>query len=175
MAVINGTNGNDKLNGSRGNDTLNGFGGADVLDGSIGKDLLFGDNGNDLLKGSFGNDDLAGGLGSDTLTGGTGADYFVFLYPDEGIDTIRDFSPSNGDKILVSAEGFGIEPDLETGNYPYNEFKVIAFDFNTDNPLRYDGSYKLYFGDTQLAKIYEGEFGALLTAIVDPGEIIAIT
>lgn len=147
MAVINGTNGNnnltgtannDTLNGGRGNDTLTGRGGNDALVGGVGRDILFGNDGADRLRGESSNDTLVGGLGSDTLIGGAGADVFVFDFPDEGIDMLQDFSISNGDRIQVSAENFGLEPD-QSGNYSTREFT-------------YSGS-DLLFGDTVLAVI----------------------
>jgi Ca2+-binding RTX toxin-like protein len=62
----------------------------------VGNDALFGDSGNVVL---------IGGLGGDTLAGGTGADQFVFNSPQDGIDTITDFSVVN-DIMIVSAAGF---------------------------------------------------------------------
>lgn len=150
MAVINGTNGNDNLpgtanndtlNGGRGNDTLTGRGGNDALVGGIGRDILFGNDGADRLRGESSNDTLVGGLGNDTLIGGAGADTFVFDFPDEGIDMIQDFNPSLGDRIQVSAENFGLEPD-QSGNYSTREFTYL-----------YSGSdsYYVLFGDTVFA------------------------
>jgi len=62
--------------------------------------------GNDNLVGGSGNDTLLGLGGQDTLTGGLGADKFRFNSPSEGIDTITDFNPTQGDKIELSQEGF---------------------------------------------------------------------
>ena len=151
MAVKNGTSGNDKitgtasndtLDGGRGNDTLTGMGGNDAIVGGVGRDILFGNDGADRLRGESGNDTLVGGLGSDTLIGGAGADIFVFDFPDEGIDMIQDFSASNGDKIQVSAENFGLEPD-SSGNYSLREF-TYSTDY-TNNTL--------FFGDTVFAVV----------------------
>jgi len=50
---------------------------------------------------------LIGGTGNDTITGGAGGDRFTFKNPNQGIDTITDFLSSQGDKITVSAAGFG--------------------------------------------------------------------
>ena len=49
---------------------------------------------------------FSGGTGNDTLTGGANGDSFNFNNPNEGIDTITDFTPDT-DLILVSAAGFG--------------------------------------------------------------------
>ncbi|NCS05704.1 MAG: calcium-binding protein [Microcystis aeruginosa G13-07] len=68
---------------------------------------ITGNSGNNTLNGAAGNDTLIGGLGNDTLTGGAGGDRFTFNNRNEGIDTITDFLSSQGDKITVSAAGFG--------------------------------------------------------------------
>jgi len=68
---------------------------------------ITGNSGNNTLIGGAGNDTLIGGLGNDTLTGGAGGDRFTFNNRNEGIDTITDFLSSQGDKIAVSAAGFG--------------------------------------------------------------------
>jgi Ca2+-binding RTX toxin-like protein len=54
-----------------------------------------------------------------------------FLSPSEGIDTITDFSVGQGDKIQVSAAGFGIAVgDTSSfsfsGNVLYSDFDSIA-------------------------------------------------
>jgi predicted outer membrane repeat protein len=68
---------------------------------------LNGNSGSDTLLGSGGNDELVGGLDNDLLTGGAGADRFTFNSPNEGIDNLSDFSLSQGDRIAISASGFG--------------------------------------------------------------------
>ncbi len=69
--------------------------------------IITGNSGKNTLTGSAGNDTLIGGTGNDTLTGGAGGDRFTFNNPNQGIDTITDFLSSQGDKITVSAAGFG--------------------------------------------------------------------
>ncbi|MCA2520501.1 FG-GAP-like repeat-containing protein, partial [Microcystis sp. M63BS1] len=69
--------------------------------------IITGNSGNNILNGATGIDTLIGGLGNDTLTGGAGGDRFTFNNRNEGIDTITDFLSSQGDKIAVSAAGFG--------------------------------------------------------------------
>lgn len=119
--TMDGNGGNDSLYGYDGNDTLYGGNGADVLYGGEGDDRLYGENdndtlsgdagkdwirggaGNDTLYGGAGDDGLVGDAGVDTLYGGTGADRFVF-YPDttfDAIDTIKDFSLAEGDRLDV--------------------------------------------------------------------------
>ncbi|MCZ8192347.1 MAG: DUF4347 domain-containing protein [Microcystis sp. LE19-338.1B] len=75
--------------------------------GNAANNILTGNSGNNILNGSDGNDTLIGGTGNDTITGGAGSDRFTFNNRNEGIDTITDFLSSQGDKITVSAGGFG--------------------------------------------------------------------
>ncbi|UZO74948.1 DUF4347 domain-containing protein [Microcystis aeruginosa str. Chao 1910] len=75
--------------------------------GNAANNILTGNSGNNILNGSDGNDTLIGGTGNDTITGGAGGDRFTFNNRNEGIDTITDFLSSQGDKITVSAGGFG--------------------------------------------------------------------
>jgi Ca2+-binding RTX toxin-like protein len=90
--------GNIKGTGNANNNVITGNGGNNILNGGAG---------NDRLVGGLGNDILIGGLGNDTLTGGTGSDRFTFNNPNQKIDRISDFLPGQGDKIAVSAAGFG--------------------------------------------------------------------
>ena len=79
---------------------LDGSGSNSTLTGGSGDDLLVGGAGDDTLIGGEGNDTLEGGLGSDILVGGTGMDTFVWREIDHGsLDTIKDFSVIEGDKI----------------------------------------------------------------------------
>ncbi|MEF1289494.1 cadherin-like domain-containing protein [Vibrio sp. M260118] len=79
---------------------LDGSGSNSTLTGGSGDDLLVGGAGDDTLVGGEGNDTLEGGLGSDILVGGTGMDTFIWREIDDGtMDTIKDFSVSEGDKI----------------------------------------------------------------------------
>jgi Ca2+-binding RTX toxin-like protein len=68
---------------------------------------IIGSSNDDIITGTADNNILIGGLGNDTLTGGAGSDQFTFNNRNEGIDTITDFLSSQGDKITVSAAGFG--------------------------------------------------------------------
>ncbi|MCB9978898.1 MAG: type I secretion C-terminal target domain-containing protein [Rhodospirillales bacterium] len=119
--TMDGNGGNDQIYGHDGNDLLYGGNGTDSLYGGTGddriyaendNDTVYGDEGNDWLRGGSGNDTLYGGAGNDGLVGdagvdilygGTGADKFVF-YPDttfDAIDTIKDFSLAEGDRLFV--------------------------------------------------------------------------
>jgi Ca2+-binding RTX toxin-like protein len=93
--------GNDIYGGSADNDVIYSRGGYDTVHGNNGNDSLYGGTYNDILYGDSGNDTLVGGLGGDQLWGGVGADKFVF--ESTGMDTIRDFSAAQGDKLDFSS------------------------------------------------------------------------
>lgn len=116
--TIFGFGGDDILRGNYENDVVIGGAGNDDLKGHNGNDILLGDDvrytpdgidaaglsgGDDTLDGGNGDDILIGGAGNDTLTGGNGADTFQFLEADNGLDTIKDFKTSQGDKIDIAA------------------------------------------------------------------------
>jgi Ca2+-binding RTX toxin-like protein len=94
--------------GGNGNDWLDGSGTSTPITatGDAGSDRLTGSRGDDTLSGGAGFDTLTGGRGDDTLAGGSGRDFFNFLSPNDGIDTIQDFNVDE-DLIRVSAAGFG--------------------------------------------------------------------
>jgi VCBS repeat-containing protein len=104
-AIVGGA-GDDVMNGTSGADIVYGQAGDDEISSADGADTLFGGNDDDTLNGGAGNDVLNGGLGRDDLTGGTGADIFRFYLAAEstaaGLDRIRDFTASQGDKIDLS-------------------------------------------------------------------------
>ncbi len=87
---IEGGDGEDVLWSSEGNDRLDGGAGDDNLDGGFGDDELVGGDGEDVLFGR---------LGEDRLEGGLGADRFVISDLDDSIDSILDFSTSEGDVV----------------------------------------------------------------------------
>ncbi|MEH2077389.1 MAG: pre-peptidase C-terminal domain-containing protein [Nostoc sp.] len=113
--VLTGDGGNNAIAGGNGNDNLNGAGGNDTITGGAGNDILLGGTGNDLL---------VGGGGNDVLTGGDGADTYRFTSVSDRLDTINGFSGSGGDKIQVSAVGFG--GGLVAGTLSSNHFRFGA-------------------------------------------------
>ncbi|MEH1921595.1 calcium-binding protein [Nostoc sp.] len=113
--VLIGDGGNNAIAGGNGNDNLNGAGGNDTLTGGAGNDILIGGTGNDLL---------VGGAGNDVLTGGDGADTYRFTAASDRLDTINGFSGSGGDKIQISAAGFG--GGLVAGTLSTNRFRSGA-------------------------------------------------
>lgn len=130
-----------------GSSTINGMGNAlsntitgntanNLLFGGDGNDVLYGKAGNDKLAGGDGNDKLTGGAGTDTLTGGAGADTFIFNLPTDGIDIITDLACLGGDKIQISASGFGIG---------LGQFSRFTYDSSTG---------ALFFDQTQFASLH---------------------
>jgi Ca2+-binding RTX toxin-like protein len=95
---------NDTLSGDSGENEIHGAAGNDVISGNSGNDLLLGESGDDLINGGEGNDVIVGGVGKDTMLGGDGSDKFVFYSPNDGGDTILDYS--RGDRLVFSTSGF---------------------------------------------------------------------
>ena len=145
--LITGDEGNNNLIGTTEDDTIEGLGGSDTLNG---------DAGNDSLDGGEGTNTLDGGEGNDTLTGGRGKDSFVFNSPNEGVDTITDFSVKN-DTLMFSAAGFG--GDLVAGDVSSDMFTLGAAATTEDQRFIYDGaSGDLFYdsdgsGDSEQVKI----------------------
>lgn len=148
--------GNDILKGGDGNDYLEGAQDNDLLYGDSGDDTLYGDrqpnapprsgvDGRDTLYGGAGNDILSGGSDNDTLYGDAGADRFTFYSPTEGIDTITDFRLQEGDKLVVSASGFG--GGLQVGDLPWNQFITGSAATTADHRFIYNPSTGAMFFD----------------------------
>jgi Ca2+-binding RTX toxin-like protein len=81
---------------------------ADTLRGSNGANMLAGNAGNDVIYGEGGIDRIWGDGGYDQMWGGSGGDFFIFASTQDsayasGPDSIRDYSRTQGDKIVVSA------------------------------------------------------------------------
>lgn len=74
-----------------------------TVEGLGGNDALRGRANADWLDGGAGNDQLYGFGGDDTLIGGAGSDEFHF-FPNEGTDTIRDFTQGE-DLIYIHMTG----------------------------------------------------------------------
>jgi lysophospholipase L1-like esterase len=68
------------------------------------KQNLIGSQYADKLIGNTNSNSLTGGSGDDLLTGSGGADTYIYISPNEGFDTITDFS--SDDLIQVAAAGF---------------------------------------------------------------------
>ncbi|WP_210404397.1 calcium-binding protein [Chroococcidiopsis sp. TS-821] len=131
---------NNKIVGNNANNFIDGLSGNDKLYGNAGNNTLLGYSGKDYIEGGAGNDRIVGESGYDTLVGGAGADTFVFYSPYDGVDTIKDFKYVEGDKIEVSASGFGITPGV-------NQYD--GFNFNSSTGA-------LAFNGTQFATLQLG-------------------
>lgn len=107
-AGLYGGDGNDTLDGGAGADFIDGGNGNDDANGGSGADEIKGFAGNDSLEGGGGNDSLFAGLGNDLMSGGAGADTFVFdtALGSTNVDRVRDFTRSDGDKMVLAAAIF---------------------------------------------------------------------
>ena len=99
--IIEGGDGDDKIFGNAGDDLLQGNIGDDKIDGGGRNDVLIGGEGDDILSGEEGDDILYGVIGNDIMRGGPGANEFIC---GEGIDTILDYNPAQGDVISNDCE-----------------------------------------------------------------------
>jgi serralysin len=106
-----GNGGNDFIDGGNGNDTIRGGAGDDVVGGGNGRDLVYGDAGRDFVTGNSINDVGAFDDGADDLLyGGAGRDIFGFSVVKNnpgaalGVDTIKDFSLSEFDRIAITID-----------------------------------------------------------------------
>ncbi|GLR46179.1 hypothetical protein GCM10007880_66970 [Mesorhizobium amorphae] len=102
MAIIRGTESDDRLVGTPERDYIRGLGGSDIINGAEGADNLEGNQGNDTLFGNAGDDILFGDEGDDALYGNEGNDSFIFN-SGGGRDSLGDFAVGQ-DKLYV-AEG----------------------------------------------------------------------
>ena len=132
---INGGDGNDTLGGGEDNDIVNGDAGSDSLTGWIGDDILDGGIGNDIIQGGDGFDTLTGGQGNDWLAGGNDSDRFIFDHnsafnsTEMGVDTIKDFSSAEIDKIILSKATFtSLNSTVGNGFSVAGEFAIVSSD-----------------------------------------------
>lgn len=104
-----------------------GFGYTDILisiegiQGTSQRDIMIDDGfGNDFAGGD-GNDTLRFSFGNDTASGGAGADSFIYRSASFGDDLVKDFTPTDGDMILIEdVVSFGqlVMTDFATGGQP---------------------------------------------------------
>lgn len=163
----------DVMSGNGGNDVIQGMGGNDRIYGGLGNDRLLGGDGKDFLQGNEGTDMLAGGTGADALHGGNGADelwggnnlvttgdgaadYFVFDYAadsraGDGIDTVMDFHPEEGDVINIGSTEEGYSYNQSYNVQLVSDVSQLTHD-HQQATLSYDSAsgvttLNLYFGD----------------------------
>ncbi|WP_193200324.1 DUF4347 domain-containing protein [Nostoc sp. MG11] len=115
------------------NTTIIGTANNNELVGTDDGEVIYGYGGNDILLGRGGNDSLVGGAGNDTLTGSIGSDQFVFnsrrqfATSDLGVDTIINFSSTEGDKILLDKTTFTALTSA-AGSLAANDFATVNLD-----------------------------------------------
>ena len=102
-------------------ETIKGTAQADQLSGDANNEQLLGGDGDDNLSGGGGDDLLIGGNGDDVIRGGSGADFMVFRLSDEGIDEVLDFSPEEGDTVIID---FSSQPSLLTTTGKTNQLRI---------------------------------------------------
>ena len=116
--------------------------------GTTGDDTLAGTTDNDIIFSGLGNDTIVGSPGTDRLAGGGGADIFV-LSREDGVSTIIDFSPAEGDKVDLTNFGFANWADLQPSFSPsIGNNTRLTLDFDTilyfDN-MAYDDFEEINF------------------------------
>ncbi|MGK9166361.1 hypothetical protein KXR53_08695 [Inquilinus limosus] len=126
MAILIGTEDDDRLFGGDGDDSLHG------LDGD---DLLRGLGGDDRLEGGDGDDNLYGGSGADTLSGGAGIDTLNYGDSDAGVSVdlttgVNHGGSAEGDVLLDSFEIVrgSLFDDVITGDAGDNALRGLAGD-----------------------------------------------
>ena len=118
-----GTEGDDIIFGLRGNDIIMALGGNDLVYAGPGGNRVYGGEGNNQLFGEDANDNLIGGTADDLLVGGSGDDRFYGNAGDDilqgdlgadyfdcgdGVDTVVDYSPTQGDVISDNCENVNL-------------------------------------------------------------------
>jgi Domain of unknown function (DUF4347)/Concanavalin A-like lectin/glucanases superfamily/PA14 domain/RTX calcium-binding nonapeptide repeat (4 copies)/Calx-beta domain/WD40-like Beta Propeller Repeat len=63
---------------------------------------------NNIISGNNRDNLIIDNQGNDFLSGGKGADTFILKSPDFGFNHLTDFNPLEGDRLLLSAQGFNI-------------------------------------------------------------------
>ncbi|MFN3826456.1 MAG: type I secretion C-terminal target domain-containing protein [Micavibrio sp.] len=119
-----------------------------------GNDVLRGGAGDDMIFGQEGNDQIYGGTGNDTLYGGSGADDFIFEALNNGVDTIKDFSVSEGDALDLSAMLTAFDPVQDS----INDF-VFATTVGSDTVIKVDVTGNGDFASAQTVAVLQGVTG----------------
>ncbi len=148
------------LSASGGDATGDVFSNMEFLMGGLGNDYLVGDAqaneirggaGTDQVRGGSGNDLLDGGEDSDIYLGGPDADQFKFSSNLTGdVDTLSDFTPGDGDVIVLRDNVFTNLATMATPNgAPLGaaEFVVGAAATTADHRIVYDSTTGAMFYD----------------------------
>lgn len=147
----------------RGSSAIDAYGNSldNVIYGNNADNRLSGSDGNDTLIGGNGDDFLVGRDGNDVLTGGAGADDFAFNSPTEGIDTIKGFNVSEGDKIQVYAGGFG-GGLTTTGSLSSDQFTIGSAAADSSDRFIYNSSTGgLFFDSDGTGSLEQVQFATL--------------
>jgi Ca2+-binding RTX toxin-like protein len=159
--------GDDQVWGGASGDVLYGGSGNDWLAGESGHDLVIGGDGHDIVGGQDGRDEIQGGAGNDELWGGSGNGSFVFntsLSATDNVDRIKDFSATEGDKILLDHNVFTA---LAVGNLSTAVFKVGAATSKAHHILYKDATGELFYDADG-----SGYQAAIKFAVLTPGTAI---
>lgn len=132
MALIRGTQFNDRLNGTANADVIEGFAGSDTIFGFAGNDTVRAGFGNDYVEGGDGNDVLYGDAGDDWLVGGRGIDTFFGGSGIDAADFLFDATGSSGgvsvdlSRTVASADGAYSVATVRTpaGNYQERLYSI---------------------------------------------------
>jgi len=113
--------------------------------GNASNNTIVGDSSDNELIGGAGNDILTGGFGNDILTGEVGGEIFYLYSPEEGVDTITDFSNTGKikDKLYLNATGFG----LEKGTLTSDQFTLESAASNSSHRFIYNNGSLFYDAD----------------------------
>jgi Ca2+-binding RTX toxin-like protein len=135
MAIIKGTNGDDKYPGE--------------LEGTSGADQIFGYAGNDVLIGFNGNDTLEGGAGADQLYGSDGLDFASYKSSPEDVTVfLQDLYAAGGDATgdtLSDIEGV-IGSAYGDLLYGAGESEILRGKGGNDNIGGFDGNDRIEGG-----------------------------
>ena len=112
---------------------INGLEGNDNIAAGDGYNNIVGDFGDDILRGGGGGDVLRGDGGADQLEGGAGGDGFVFYAGYSDVDTIMDFSSSQGDKLALANREYGT----------FNYLGAMSFTASGNSEARFAGGQVL--------------------------------
>lgn len=101
MAIINGTNGSERLTGTPVNDIINGLAGNDTLLGLAGDDVLSGGFGNNILDGGLGNDTASYAGSGNNVNASLATGSATFFGGTDTFINIENLVGSNSDDILT--------------------------------------------------------------------------
>jgi Ca2+-binding RTX toxin-like protein len=132
--VINGNGNTVNINKTINKNTNNGTINNNIFNFNIGtisvdmRNAMQGDSSkSDIVTGTTGDDVIASGVGADKLTGNGGKDTFVISELSElgkkGANTITDFDPDSGDKIVIDPNEFSGQKFATASNR--REFKQL--------------------------------------------------